>query len=123
MKFINFSNHPSSTWTEEQRNAALKIGEIVDINFPIIKPDESIENIERAARALTSDFTHAWTKTDMVVHVMGEMTFVHAVVNLLCEHGIRAVASTTERISIEKDGVKTSVFKFVQFRDYYTIKK
>lgn len=32
--FINFSNHPSILWAEEERNAALKYGTIEDLAFP-----------------------------------------------------------------------------------------
>lgn len=32
--FINFSNHPSKLWAEEERNAALQYGTIEDLVFP-----------------------------------------------------------------------------------------
>ena len=32
--FVNFSNHPSSLWSENQRKEAEKYGEIVDLKFP-----------------------------------------------------------------------------------------
>ena len=55
---------------------------------------------------------------DVTVHVMGEMTFTYYLVSLLKAKGITCVASTTERIIEEKDGMKTSLFKFVKFREY-----
>ena len=36
--FINLTNHPSATWSEEQLKAARQYGEIVDLHFPIIEP-------------------------------------------------------------------------------------
>ncbi len=39
--FINLSNHPSATWSEEQLSAASKYGKIIDINFPNITPEMS----------------------------------------------------------------------------------
>lgn len=32
--FINFSNHPSKLWAEDERNAALQYGTIEDLAFP-----------------------------------------------------------------------------------------
>lgn len=56
---------------------------------------------------------------DTVVHVMGEMTFTHNLVNALKERGLTCLASTTERNTImTPDGKKISEFKFVQFREY-----
>ena len=34
--FINFSNHPSDRWSNEQKKAALNYGEIIDIPFPSV---------------------------------------------------------------------------------------
>ena len=39
--FVNFSNHPSSLWSENQRKEAEKYGEIVDLKFPSVNPDDS----------------------------------------------------------------------------------
>ena len=32
--FINFSNHPSKLWAEDEKNAALQYGTIEDLAFP-----------------------------------------------------------------------------------------
>jgi len=37
--FVNFTNHPSSEWKENQIRAAEKIGEIKDESFPDVRPD------------------------------------------------------------------------------------
>ena len=52
------------------------------------------------------------------VHVMGEMTFCFALVARLKAAGVKCVASTTRRDATEADGVKTSRFCFVRFREY-----
>jgi hypothetical protein len=52
------------------------------------------------------------------VHIMGEMTFTFALVNLLKEVGIKCIASTTKRNVEEIDGKHVSTFQFVQFREY-----
>ena len=58
--------------------------------------------------------------SDITVHLMGEMTFVYALLQKLKEVGIRAIASTTQRQTKDfGNGQKESLFKFVQFRSYY----
>lgn len=118
---INLSNHPSSRWGEKQRAEALKWGgdEIVDIPFPQIPPDMTAE----ALTVLVREYVAKIVATgDTAVHVMGEMGFTFGVVHLLMtETDIFALHSTTERRSVEgPDGTKTSVFEFVQFREYWT---
>ncbi len=55
----------------------------------------------------------------LTVHLMGEMTFVVALVGLLQKAGIEVVCSTTERVVLaEHEGKKTMQFRFVQFRAY-----
>ena len=50
---------------------------------------------------------------------MGEMNFTFGLVNMLLNYGIKCLASTTKRIAQESaNGVKESVFYFVQFREY-----
>jgi hypothetical protein len=49
---------------------------------------------------------------------MGEQTFTTAMVRLLQTYGFTCVASTTERVAKEENGVKTSEFRFVKFRKY-----
>ena len=71
--------------------------------------NSQLANAERCFSILNSQ---------LFVHIMGEMTFTFAMVNALHKKGITCIASTTERISSEENGVKTSEFKFVQFRKY-----
>jgi hypothetical protein len=115
--FMNLSNHPSEGWSEEQLAAANKYGEIVDIHFPNIEPSFTSSMVNSLA-----DDTIEIIRTlgeDVVVHIMGEMTFTYAVVSRLKAMNIKCVASTTERNSIiTPDGKKISEFKFVQFREY-----
>lgn len=114
--FINLSNHPSEGWSEEQLAAAQQYGEIVDIHFPNIEPAFTSSMVSSLAD-ITVDTIIALGK-DIVVHIMGEMTFTYAVVSRLKALGIKCLASTTERIVTEQDGKKISEFRFVQFREY-----
>ena len=120
MKFINYSNHPSSAWLKDQLAAAKVYGEIVDLNFPNINPNFTSAMInclaDEAVNAITS------YGEDIIVHIMGEMTFTYAVVSRLKALGIKCVASTTKhdpgKTIITPDGKKISEFYFIQFREY-----
>ncbi len=37
---VNFTNHPSSQWGERQLREAEKYGDIVDVPFPAVDPEE-----------------------------------------------------------------------------------
>ena len=114
--FINLSKHPSEGWSKEQLAAVQQYGEIVDIHFPNIEPSFTSSMVSNMAD-ITVDTITTLGK-DIVVHVMGEMTFTYAVVSRLKALGITCLASTTERIVAEQDGKKISEFCFVQFREY-----
>jgi len=115
--FINLTNHPSDTWSNEQLRAAHCFGEIIDLPFPIIEPVFSKAEVDELADITVDGITDL--DSDSVVHVMGEMTFTYAVVERLKARGIVCVASTTERlVKMTTDGKKISEFKFIQFREY-----
>lgn len=115
--FVNLSNHPSGGWSEEQLFAAKEYGEIVDIHFPNIEPSFTSTMVNSLADDIIKTITSIGK--DLVVHIMGEMTFTYAVVSRLKTLGITCLASTTERNTvITPDGKKVSEFKFVQFREY-----
>jgi hypothetical protein len=127
---LNLSNHPSVNWSKEQLNAAqTQYGGVVDMPFPPISPeattDEVIELAKTYARKvvlhtpLMPTASSLLSETVSAVHLMGEMTFVVALVRLLLEAGIEVVCSTTQRTVLEEsDGKKTTQFAFVQFRAY-----
>ena len=116
--FINLTNHPSANWSKEQLSAARQYGEIVDLPFPIIEPSFTKDDILLLVKEST-DAIMAIMDGETVVHVMGEMTFTHNLVNALKEMGITCLASTTKRNTVmTPDGKKVSDFKFVQFREY-----
>jgi len=117
---INFSNHPSSSWPTEQKNAAAVYGQIIDLPFPYIDPEEDELYINQIAENYIRKINEMQnnTKDKLVVHVMGELTFVYTFVNALKKNGIICIASTTERISKEENGIKISKFQFKRFRKY-----
>lgn len=116
---INFSNHSSSLWEQNQLEAAREYGELVDVPFPPIDPEADEKYIKSLAEQYTEQFLFYEKNHCLTIHIMGEMTFVYGVVSLLKEHGITCIASTTERNAEEiTDGRKISDFKFVRFRKY-----
>lgn len=117
--FINFSNHPSQKWSEEQKEAAQKYGEIVDIPFPQINPEMASTEVQHWANYWVRNIISKYDiNTCIYIHIMGEMNFVFSFVNIAKAHGIPCFAATTERIVEEKDSVKISKFQFIQFRQY-----
>lgn len=114
---LNLSNHPSTKWPENQKQAAIeKYGSIQDLSFPQIDPQAGKDEVI----ALANDYmTQIEEINPTAVHIMGEMVFTYQIVSLLKEKGIPCIASTTERIAEEmEDGKKLMTFKFVRFRDY-----
>jgi hypothetical protein len=114
---INFSNHPSSQWPDNQKQAAKdNFGEVIDIPFPNIDPRASCAALEALAERFINDLTSHENDT---IHIMGELTFTYIIVNKMRLLGRFCVASTTER-KVEMDGdIKKVKFEFVAFRAYY----
>jgi len=122
---INFSEISSQNWSEEQTETAkLHFGEVTDLPFPQINPKWTLEQVEELAGEVFMDILKdiefgKFTKENLTIHIIGELTFCYVMINMFKNSNIRCVASTTERTVIEeKDGKKTVQFKFVQFRDY-----
>ncbi len=116
--FINLSNHPSSSWSSAQLEAARRYGDIVDLPFPVIPPDADENVIQGYAQATLRKIvqTHLPPST---VHVMGEMTVTLLLVNALQSLGYTCIASTSARdVSVNEEGDKIAHFDFVRFREY-----
>ena len=113
--FINLSNHPSAAWGEAQKAAALQYGELVDVQFPVVDPHASREQVEAQAEALVAQILEY---QPVAVMCQGEFTLVYAVVNLLKHKGILTLAGCSDRLVEERDGKRISEFVFVQFREY-----
>lgn len=114
---LNLSNHPSTLWGSNQKKSAERLYErIQDLPFPQISPDwdeNQLDDLVQEYLVKIQDINPS------AVHIMGEMTFTHRLVNRLKEVGITCIASTTQRDVVEEDnGIKTSTFKFIKFRKY-----
>ena len=118
--FLNFSNHPSTGWSVEQREAAEKYGRIQDLPFPVVSADASEEDIQELADVYLKKIREY---SPSAVMCQGEFTLSFAIVKELLKAGIMCVSACSERVVQERiaaDGraVKKSVFRFVKFREY-----
>ena len=116
---VNFSNHPSRYWGNEQWEASRCYGNVVDLPFPKIAPSANSQELQTLVQTSVKKILSMSDTESITVHVMGEMTFTFMVVTRLKEMGITCVASTTERkVTMNADGTKQSEFSFVKFREY-----
>lgn len=120
---LNLSNHPYSTWSENQKTAAAVYGECIDIKFPDIDAMSDEDDINGIVNEVISEIKSYTSKYKITVHVMGEMTFCFAIVKRLTDVGIKCIASCSKRQAEINDGVKISVFDFERFRTYSFGKK
>lgn len=117
--FINYTNHPSSTWEEKQLRAAEEYGEVVDLPFRSVEEDFDEKRLAEIAEEETGKILELAAGKNATVHIMGEMTLTFAIVGKLKAAGVPCVASTTARQVVENaDGTRTSTFNFVRFRAY-----
>lgn len=118
--FINLSNHPHKKWSEKQKKAALRYGEIADYPFPAVDPTASVETVEAIADKLAEDII---SKKPDAVMCQGEFTLTFAVVCRLQAADILTLCACSKRQTIEKTDkfgrtTKETLFEFVQFRPY-----
>jgi hypothetical protein len=121
---INLSNHPYLTsWLPEQIAAAkAQFEKVEDMDFPNVPPDADTEGVNHLAHFYAEKITKKYRNQTITVHLMGEMTFVVALLRLLQKAQIRVICSTTKRLVLEENqGKKTMQFQFVQFREYPNI--
>lgn len=114
--FVNLSNHPSATWEDAQRKAALALAErIEDIAFPAVPPDAD----EKAIEALAVECVAKVPPETSHALVQGEFTLTVELVRRLQARGITCLAATSKRDVAEAgDGRRVSTFTFVRFRAY-----
>lgn len=119
---LNLTHHPHDKWPSAQTDAAVALADdvrIEDMTFPNVAPSATTAQVDALADELTADILSRYTTARLIVHLMGEMTLVVALVARLQGEGIRVLASTTERIATDgPDGERRLVFRFHNFRDY-----
>ena len=119
--FVNFSNHPSSRWTDDQIKAAKIYGDIIDVSFPLLEANISEEDIIKIGDECVEQIIK---NNPTTVMCQGEFTLTFYVVNKLIEKGTTCVAACTKRVAKEiilDDGTvrKESYFVFEGFRKYF----
>lgn len=119
-RFVNCSNHPSSGWPHRQIIEASRYGKIVDVPFPNVDWKMDDREIEELADQVTEKILK---QNPNAVMCMGEFVLCFRIVQKLKEHGIRVLATCSERKSVEHIGEagvvkKESIFQFNGFREY-----
>jgi type I restriction-modification system DNA methylase subunit len=115
---INLSNHPFNGHDVQSNLAEERYGGFINIPFPHVDPNGDEAYIERLAEDLSDGLTEGRVPASDVFHIMGELNLTFTLVKLLKSKGFTCVASTTNRVVTEQDGVKKSVFTFKRFRSY-----
>lgn len=122
--FVNVSNHPSIRWSDDQRNAALKIADtIVDVPFPNVPADETrVTGIAHGIIDSVYSVIKGRQPKDTTVMVAGELSVSFYAIQSLLNRGFKVVVACSDRVSeeqVQPDGStkKVAVFKFVQFRE------
>lgn len=118
--FINHTNHPSTRWSAEQISAAKVYGEIFDMAFPAISAEATAQEVRELAQANAEKIL---AFKPAAVLCQGEFNYTFAMVERLKNLGVRVLAATSERVTVEEiltDGStrQVSTFRFVQFREY-----
>ena len=118
---VNLSNHPTKLWSPDQLSLALELfGAVEDVEFPVINPNWSITVVAKLAQKYADQIHDTYgNRAGLSIHIMGEMTFVYQFVYRMRGKGINCIASSSQRV-VEFDGdTKKSVFRFVNFRNYF----
>jgi len=122
--FINCTRHPSGRWGAPQREAAEKLGPIVDIFFPEVDPAASAEEVRQQAFELLEQLNRIASGHDVAwIHLMGEQSIVGAMMrDVACEGDgktpcLRFVVTTHRRAMVGEAGKDVWRWGFVQFRE------
>ena len=123
--FFNISNHPAhaerTTWTPEQIAEANDIaGEVIDIPFPVVKPDMSDETIAQIAKGVALDVRGMANGQPAAAMVAGEYVTTIRLIAELQKFGIECYFGQSERVAEEREEngklVVVHVFQFRGFR-------
>lgn len=120
--FLNVSNHPLSSWTQEQKDAALGLPGVTalqEIAFPAVPADADESAVQQIAAECVRQIL---ALQPAAVMCMGEFGVCFQAVQMLKQNGILCVYSCAERQTAEEktaDGcIKHSRFVFRRFRRY-----
>ena len=113
--FINYTNHPSATWSPEQLKAAQQYGEIIDIPFPNVSPTLTTQEVA----ALSEEQCELILKyAPGAVLCQGEFSLAYDIIKRLKAQNITVLAACSERNTVTIGNERRSIFCFIQFREY-----
>ncbi len=113
--FVNFTNHPSAQWKENQRKEAEIYGDIIDIPFPTVSPSLSEQEVSNLASKCLKVILD---RKPAAVLCQGEFTLSYKVIVGLQKAGIKVLAACSDRNTELVGDVKKVIFCFVKFREY-----
>ena len=118
--FVNHTNHPSERWSAEQISAAQVYGEILDIPFPAVDAEATPAQV---AALVEENLEKILALKPAAVLCQGEFNYTFVLVERLKSFGVKVVAATSERATVDEilpDGStrQVSTFRFGQFREY-----
>ena len=121
--FINLSNHQSSKWSSAQLESAFALtsdNHVMDIPFPAVPSTATTEDIITIADGLHHK---VMANKPEAIMVAGEFTLAYVMIELCLRAGLKVVAACSERRTqevVNEDGttIKTTVFEFIQFREF-----
>ena len=114
--FISISNISSKIWSKEQLEKAHKYGEIVDIAFPEVVPEEFGYVLEEIASGIKEQLRHLNTKKGDCVCIAGEYGITFDIVDYV--HSCLNYVICVYPIFEEGYGLEKSYHKFIKFRIY-----
>ena len=107
--FVNFSNHPSTQWSDAQLAAARRFGKVLDLPFPSVPPTLD----ERSVLSLAEQYVDKILQLNpTAVMCQGEFSLCFAVTRLLQRKEVAVLCACSERVE------NKSEFVFVRFRNY-----
>ena len=113
--FVNFTNHPSNQWDDNQIRAAHIYGESVDVPFPEVDPTADEDYITSLADTCMKEILkHHPT----AVLCQGEFCLAYQVISRCKALGIPVLAACSKRCVEEDGNRKTVTFSFARFRRY-----
>jgi hypothetical protein len=118
--FINFTNHPSASWSEAQITEASKFGEIIDVPFPNVPESADEDEIMSLAVYYSSKII---SMNPTAVLCQGEYSLCFTVASILIKKRIVVLCACSKRNTLEKQTENGSTYKetfftFQRFREY-----
>jgi hypothetical protein len=117
MNLVNLTNHPQSEWSSAQREwFDARYNRLIDLPFPPIHPESTSREVFELAESIMP-MVLAFAPCHLLV--MGESTFMVAMVRLAQCAGLRVIATTSRRnVELLDDGRMIRRFEFVGTREF-----